>query len=115
MPGILRQQLEIRNELGLHLRAASRLVQLTRLYQSDVRVFWNGQVADGKSILDLIALGASYRAMLELELDGPDAEEAAVALQDLIANGFHDDGNGCDHAPPLPPQTDARLSTDAIA
>lgn len=97
MAGLMRQQLEITNELGLHLRAASRLVQLAQQFQSDVRVLWKGREADGKSILDLMALGAESGAMLEFEVNGPDSEEAATALHDLVQHGFHDHCNNLDH------------------
>ncbi len=99
MAGLMRQQLEITNEHGLHLRAASRLVQLAQQFQSDVRVLWKGRVADGKSILDLMALGAESGTMLEFEVIGPDAEEAAAALHDLVENGFHDHCSESDHCP----------------
>ena len=41
MPGLWRQQVEITNELGLHLRAANRWVELAKRFQSEVRVRWN--------------------------------------------------------------------------
>ena len=99
MPGQRRRRLEITNELGLHLRAANRLVQLALRFQSDVRVFWNGRVADGKSILDLLTLGAGSGALVELEVIGPDSEEAAAALCELVENRFHDHGDGRDLTP----------------
>ncbi|MGC8643577.1 MAG: HPr family phosphocarrier protein [Isosphaeraceae bacterium] len=96
MPGTRRQQVEITNELGLHLRAANRWVELARTFQSEVRVFWNGRSADGKSILDLLTLGAESGALLELEIIGPDSDEAAAALAELVANRFHDgNAGGC--------------------
>jgi len=99
MPGQRRRRVEITNELGLHLRAANRLVQLARRFQSDVRVFWNGRVADGKSILDLLTLGAGSGALVELEVIGPDSEEAAAALCELVENRFHDHSDGRDLTP----------------
>ena len=78
------------NELGLHLRAANRWVELAQQFQSEVRVLWNGRVADGKSILDLMTLGAESGALLELEVSGPDSEEAAAALSELVESRFHD-------------------------
>ncbi len=94
MPGSRRQQLEITNKLGLHLRAANRWVELARRFQSEVRVFWNGRSADGKSILDLLTLGAEAGALLELEVVGPDSDEAAAALAELVESRFHDCGDG---------------------
>ena len=59
MAGLSRRRVEISNQFGLHLRVASRLVQLAQQFHSEVRVLWDGRVADGKSILDLMTLGAS--------------------------------------------------------
>src|SRR5271166_6590026 len=88
MPDSRRRQVEITNELGLHLRAANRWVELARQFQSDVRVFWNGRAADGKSILDLLTLGAESGALIEIEVSGPDSEEAAEALYELVKRRF---------------------------
>ncbi len=99
MPGLRRQRVEITNELGLHLRVANRWVRLAQQFQSEVRVLWNGRVADGKSILDLLTLGAENGALLELEASGPDSEEAVAALCELVESPMHDDKDGRDHAP----------------
>ena len=94
MSGLRRRQVEITNELGLHLRVANRLVQLAQQFQSEVRILWNGRVADGKSILDLMTLGAGSGALLELEVRGPDSEEAVAALCELVQSPRHDDTAG---------------------
>jgi phosphotransferase system HPr (HPr) family protein len=84
MLDISQLRVNIANGLGLHLRAASRLVQLTSQFQSEVRVSCDGRTANGKSILDLIALGAECGAWLEIEIRGPDALDASAALSKLI-------------------------------
>ncbi len=89
-------RVKLTNSLGLHLRPASRLVQLTRQFQSEVRVFCDGRAVDGKSILDLITLGAGCGAHLEIEVIGPDAEEATAGLYALIDEGFHVVDGGLD-------------------
>jgi phosphocarrier protein HPr len=91
MPVFNQLRLKITNGSGLHLRAASRLVQLVKQFESEVRVCCDGRAANGKSILDLIMLGAQCGARLEIEVSGPDAEEATGALGALIEEGFHED------------------------
>jgi phosphocarrier protein len=81
---------QITNPLGLHLRAADKFVRLSQGFQVDVRVFHNGHVANGRSILDLLSLAAGCGACLELEVTGPGAEDAAVALCELINRRFHE-------------------------
>lgn len=90
MPYLSRRQVELSNGLGLHLRAASRLVQLAQQFQSEVRVFCQGRTADGKSILDLLALAAQRGSRLEIETRGADADEAAAAILELIEARFQE-------------------------
>ena len=71
MPYSSRRQVEITNGLGLHLRAASRLVQLAQQFQSEVRVLCEGRTANGKSILDLLTLAAQRGSRLESRPAGP--------------------------------------------
>ena len=80
MPELSRRKVEITNALGLHLRAATRFVEVSQQFQVKVRVSCDGRAADGHSILDLITLAAECGARLELEATGPDAEAAAAAL-----------------------------------
>jgi phosphocarrier protein HPr len=97
---LYRRQVRLANHHGLHLRAASHFVQLARQFQADVRVLSSGGEANGKSVLDLTMLAADCGALLELELSGIDAQEAATALCELIEQGFHEDEDGWDASPP---------------
>ena len=54
MPDLSRRQVEITNALGLHMRAASLLVQLSQQFRVEVRVYYNGRAANGRSIMDLV-------------------------------------------------------------
>src|SRR5207247_2506593 len=65
-PGI-RRQVEILNSLGLHMRPADRFVKLALRFQSEIRVTHNGNVFNGKSILDLTSVGAECGTLLDLE------------------------------------------------
>jgi phosphocarrier protein HPr len=93
-PRIARRRVDILNALGLHLRPADKFVRLALQFQSDIRVFYNGQEINGRSILDLTTLAAEQGARLELEARGPDAEAAVAALADLVAAKFYEDDDG---------------------
>jgi phosphocarrier protein len=82
--------IEIVNALGLHLRAADRFARLARRYDSAVRVQHEGISADGKSILELLALAAGPGCRLDVEASGSDAEAMVAELTALVARGFHD-------------------------
>ena len=63
-------------------------------YQSEIRVHYNGNQFNGKSILDLTTLAAECGTRLELEACGPDAVEALDALSDLVSAQFYENENG---------------------
>ena len=93
---VARRQVGVSNVLGLHLRVAGKFVRLAQAFQSDVRVCYEGIIANGKSILDLLSLAAECGTMLALEAEGCDAEDAVAALANLISAQFHEseDRNG---------------------
>lgn len=91
---VARRQVEITNSLGLHLRPADKFVKLALHYKSDIRVHYNGNQFNGKSILDLTSLAAECGTRLELEARGPDALEAIEALAELISARFHENQSG---------------------
>lgn len=77
------------NTYGLHMRPATRFVNLASTFASDVRVHFSGMRANGKSLLDMTCLAAPCGAWIDLEAVGDDAEEALAALVALVADGFH--------------------------
>jgi phosphocarrier protein HPr len=85
---VIQQEVEIRNPLGLHARAAARFVRTASLYRSRVKVQRAGRVMDGKSILGMLLLAASAGTRLRLIVDGDDEREALAALAALVADGF---------------------------
>src|SRR4051812_39919097 len=89
-PPVARRQVEIINSLGLHMRPADKFVKLALRFQSEIRVYHNGNEFNGKSILDLTSLAAECGTRLDLEARGPDAEEALQALADLVSARFHE-------------------------
>ena len=96
----LRRQAEIANPPGLNLRAADKIVRLTQEFEVEVRVFCNGYTANGRSILDLLSLAAECGVRLELEVSGPDANEAAAALCELIEARDHQHASAADEQKP---------------
>jgi phosphocarrier protein len=86
---IARRRAEVSDAQGLHLRQAARFVEVAQRFAAEVRVRRNGPETDGKSIMGLLCLAAECGMMLDLEAHGPDAEEAVVALADLISTRPH--------------------------
>jgi len=81
---------EIINKAGMHARAASKLVELTATFSSDIRV-GHEKMVDGKSILSLMMLAAVKGTELSIEIDGVDEDLAITAIVALISNRFGED------------------------
>jgi len=84
-----RHRVEIVNAYGLHMRPASKFVELANSFRSEIWVNHDGTRANGKSILDMTGLAAECGTSVDLEARGPDAHEALTALAELVAAGFH--------------------------
>lgn len=79
---------KISDPVGLHLRAASRIVKLAKRYPCDIRIRHRDAETNAKSILGLAALVARHLAPLTITTDGEQAEEALAALVELIEIGL---------------------------
>jgi len=78
----------VRNERGLHARAAARFVRLATRFTAQIRVGHDGKMMDGKSILSLLLLAAGCGTALTITADGADQTAAAAALAQLVESGF---------------------------
>jgi phosphocarrier protein HPr len=85
---MINQNITIINKLGLHARAASKLVNCASQFESDVFIGRNGNRVNAKSIMGVMMLAASKGVELELEVDGNDEQDCQQALVDLINNRF---------------------------
>ncbi|OUD14229.1 HPr family phosphocarrier protein [Thioflexithrix psekupsensis] len=83
-----RQTLTIVNKLGLHARAAAKLVRLASSFDSDITVRREQREVNGKSIMGVMLLAASKGTQIELVVSGHDEEIALAELADLIENRF---------------------------
>lgn len=76
------------NALGLHARAATKLVQLASRFPCDVEVARDDQAANGKSVMGVLLLCGSRGTILEVRAAGERAEECVNAIGELIASKF---------------------------
>ncbi len=88
---MIKQNVTIINKLGLHARAASRLVNCASQFESEVFIGRNGNRVNAKSIMGVMMLAASKGVELELEVDGGDEQACHQALIELIGNRFGED------------------------
>ncbi len=76
------------NALGLHARAATKLVQLATRYPCDVEVAREDQSANGKSVMGVLLLCGSKGTVIEVSATGERAQECVDAIGELIASRF---------------------------
>lgn len=85
---MIEREVEIVNRLGLHARAAAKLVHMAGGFQSRVTVAKDGEEVDAKSILGVLLLAASQGTRVVIRSDGADEEQAMKAVTDLISDRF---------------------------
>lgn len=82
------KMLQIRNKLGLHARAATKLVTLVNRFQARVTIEYNGKRADAASVMGLLLLETCQGQTIQVVADGPDAEAAMAAVEQLVVGRF---------------------------
>jgi phosphocarrier protein len=85
---MIERTVEIRNKLGLHARAAAKLVHTAARFKADIKVRKGDEEVDGKSILGILLLAAGRGSTVVLRADGPDERDALDAVEQLIAAKF---------------------------
>jgi phosphocarrier protein HPr len=81
----------IRNKLGLHARAATRLVNCASMFEAELWIRNGEKTINGKSIMGVLTLAAGKGTVLVIEADGPDREDALQAVYELINDRFGED------------------------
>jgi phosphocarrier protein len=76
------------NDLGLHARAATKLVQLASKYPCDVQLSHQGQSANAKSVMGVLLLCGSKGTVVEVTATGAQADDCVKAIGELIASRF---------------------------
>ncbi|MGV6826541.1 MAG: HPr family phosphocarrier protein [bacterium] len=82
------REVEIVNQLGLHARAAAKLVSTASQFKSEVFLEKNGQRVNGKSIMGVMMLAAGIGTRLHVIAEGDDAAAALDTLEALVADRF---------------------------
>jgi phosphocarrier protein len=88
---VIEREVEIVNRLGLHARAAAKLVQTAGSFDSRLWLLKDGEEVDAKSILGLLLLAAGQGSRVTLRAEGGDAAEAVDAVASLIADRFYEE------------------------
>jgi phosphocarrier protein len=87
---MIEREITIVNKLGLHARAAAKLVKLTSTFRSKIELLKDGVTVDAKSILGVLTLAATNGTTLKLRIQGSDEEEAIKAVIKLFVSRFEE-------------------------
>jgi len=87
---VIEREVEIINRLGLHARAAAKLVHAASAFDSRVTLIKDGEEVDAKSILGILLLAAAQGSRVTVRIDGDDEEQAMEAVTTLIADRFEE-------------------------
>ena len=85
---MLTRHVIIINKLGLHARAAARIVTVASRFNCEIKVRRGARTVNGKSIMGVMMLAAAKGAELDVIADGEDEEAAQLALAQVIAERF---------------------------
>jgi len=88
---LIERELDIRNRLGLHARAAAKLVHTSSRYSSSIRIRKDREEVDGKSILGILLLAASQGTRITITASGDDEQAAVEAITHLVNGRFDEE------------------------
>ncbi len=83
-----KKKITIINKLGLHARAASKMVSVASRFASDIELAKDDKKINAKSIMAVMMLGATKGTELEVSVNGEDETEAMKAIEALIKDRF---------------------------
>ncbi len=81
----------IRNRAGMHARPAALLVKTANSFTAQIYIEKDAERVNGKSIMGVITLGATYDTPLKIIADGPDESQALDAIEKLFENRFEEE------------------------
>ena len=84
----IEREIEIINKLGLHARAAAKLVNVASSFSSEIEIEHNGESINAKSIMGLMMLAAACGSTVKLSVSGDDCEEATASVEALFNDRF---------------------------
>ena len=85
------KELKILNNLGLHARAAAKVVSTANKYESKIMFVKDDKNADARSIMKLLMLSASKGSCISVKIDGVDQNDAMSSIEKLFKNKFDEE------------------------
>lgn len=86
---VVKGKFVVNNDRGLHTRPSMELVKCASAFKSQVFLIYQKQSVNAKSLLGILMLAATKRAMINIVAEGEDAEEAVQSIMTLAKNNFY--------------------------
>ena len=83
--------LEVKNSQGLHARPASMLIEIVSSFESEVLIDKDGETISGNSLMGLLMLSAGKGSKLTFSIEGEDAHDLLIAIEDLFERNFDEE------------------------
>ena len=88
---MITRDLQVLNKLGLHARAAAKLVFIANKFVSDITLVKDDKRADARSIMKILMLSASRDSIINITVEGNDEIQAMNSIEKLFQNKFDED------------------------
>jgi phosphocarrier protein HPr len=88
---MIRENLQVINQLGIHARPAQHIVKVAARFRSELWLEKEGNRVNGKSIMGVLLLEAESGSPVTVEVDGPDETDLLAALRQLFLDRFHEE------------------------
>lgn len=88
---MLTETLTVKTRAGIHARPASQIVKTAQKFKSDIFLIKGNMRINGKSIMGIITLGATFNTEIEVQCTGPDEQEMLQAIKKLFENHFEEE------------------------
>ena len=88
---MITKDLQVLNKLGLHARAAAKVVFIANKFVSDITLVKDNKQADARSIMKILMLSASKDSIINIIIDGNDEIQAMNSIEKLFQNKFDED------------------------
>lgn len=81
---MIKEKIKVQNSDGIHARPSALIVNLCKKYNSNIEIYYDNEVANGKDILDVMSLGVVKNSEILVQIDGNDESELFSELKKLI-------------------------------
>jgi phosphocarrier protein len=88
---MIQKDLIVSNNLGIHARPASMIVQTATKFHSDISLEKDGVSADAKSIMSVMMLAAAHNSTVTVRASGKDEKAALVAIEEIFNRKFNEE------------------------